>query len=62
MSGCRCVEVSEGLIDMSDCPVHPVLCEAIHAETGLGCVHGPGHDGQHAASVTYMWGDPVDGR
>lgn len=61
--GCRCVILEQGLfeedgprlVDMTDCPLHPLTCEALHPETGVGCHHGPGHPGDHGYMVSVQW-------
>lgn len=69
---CRCVQIGDGLgglpiIDTTDCPLHPVKCEAICAETGIGCHHDAGHDdgdpdAQHSYVVNISWrsGQPAE--
>lgn len=55
MSGCKCIQIADDLIDTTECPVHPVDCEALHPITGKGCHHGPGHPGQHAYVESVTW-------
>lgn len=71
-SSCRCVERGVGLgglsiIDTSECSIHPVRCEAVCAETGIGCHHDAHHDNddpdaQHSYFVNVTWrrGQPAE--
>lgn len=73
MIGCRCTNRGEGLaglpiIDATECPIHPITCDAIAVETGIGCHHGQGHgddlpaaEVEHSYLIRYSWrqGQPL---
>lgn len=68
MIGCRCFVSGEGLgglpiVDTTDCPIHPITCDAICPETGIGCHHDHGHDGDahsYVVNVSWQQGQPAE--
>lgn len=52
---CGCVWLDEGFVDTSGCRYHPLSCEAVHALTGRGCHHAPGHAGDHGYMQHVTW-------
>ena len=56
LPGCGCVWISRAAVDTTECAVHPLTCDAVHPETGIGCHHDPGHTGAcHAYVLNVSW-------